>query len=422
MKRGIQCHLASITLELSRRKLDLRPWSRYRNINATTIISELSFNSVIENLIIICETVAHKSTCIETDILKQELLFLLKMISENLEQYDPLLKFKPELVGSAEEHTRCVPDEFDFQLMFLKLSEYFNTSYNRLTYEGKVTPKPELHGREEYQNSNILNSLKRNPFLFDNFVFYKILLRLLDDDLNVSTLVRQLQANGYPVEAIRFGVGRSFLMMTILRRKQPFKIKVDLVPCFPFKDDIHLPEHALLEMPSDPTFYITIKSEYAKSTFNMSFARLENCIIKTMPEKVRLGYKLSKAVRNCHLITPVIAKLKDLGVVFDLEELIPSYVLKTCLLWLTEGGIPKQSQKSYIDWCISIYYKLYRFVKVQGEVPHFFHRKTGNIDLTRSLIDCKPRKDKTKLVCCRRQTAIILVVERILDVLHKFNA
>ena len=394
----------------------LSPWSRFTDVKSTVFTSKTQQKQVPKDMIHkLYELVAASSMIGETKYVRAEIHALLDTIAEELGRFDPLLSCTPILVGSANEDTRCVPDEFDFQLLFLKLSEYFNISYNRLTYEGKITVRPNLRGKitGNFENIETLRQQETSACLFNNEEFYDSLINVLNG--KKMAVITKLRDRGYPIHDIEYSVGRSFIVMNILRREAPYKINVDLVPAFPFMDNIHLPQHPLLDGSSEHIHYITVKSQFAKSIFNVSFAHIENKIIKKLPYHYRQGYKLAKTVRNCHVILPVIDRLQGFGVANDLEELIPSYVLKTCVLWMTQEG-QFDEECTFVQICIQIYLTLQEFVKVRGEVPHFFHRKTGNIDLTRPLFSCQPQRDSTELICCRKKKAILLVVKQILSV------
>ena len=107
----------------------------------------------------------------EADLIKESVTELMRIYANILREHntDGLLKCTPKLVGSGAEGTRCKPDEFDFKLIFERLSDYFDVSYNKLNYEGKITCKPGLERTTSDENP-VLKAVISNDE-FDNVVW-----------------------------------------------------------------------------------------------------------------------------------------------------------------------------------------------------------------------------------------------------------
>ena len=179
--------------------------------------------------------------------------------------------------------------------------------------------------------------------------------------------------------------------------------------------------HNILDQEQRRMHYITIKSEYAKSKFNLAFCEIENEIFCQLPENIRLGYKLAKAMRNRHIIQDILPKLQTLGVFHDLEDLISSYMLKTMVLFITKRKGPYECFGDYIYFTRLIYTLLREFLQHNKEIPHFFLIPTPGIEFKRTLFACNRSLFQPQCYCCRKREAIILVCNEILKTMNIFE-
>ena len=85
------------------------------------------------------------------------------------------------------------------------------------------------------------------------------------------------------------------------------RIKIDIVPVFPFYDNISIPKLSRQTSEKDSKHNVSIKSEYAKTKFALSLSKWENELINDLPESIRLGYKLAKAMRKTIFVAPIIS-------------------------------------------------------------------------------------------------------------------
>ena len=386
------------------------PWSEFKNIHATDIKQQPGAEMELDEVLkIIHSTVTSAPSSKENASIKSDIEVLLRAIVDNLKATGVLWQCDSELVGSGKERTRCIPNEYDFILKFVELARLFDISFNKINHEGKITMKSDLPEEimKKIESLTVCNVL-------DNKRFYIDLLQRLNSTKNA--VIELCKTYGILIENLRYNIGRSFLFMTVKLAKYPFKISIDLVPSFPFRETIALPKHTKLQS-SPQQQYITIKSDFAKSKFNISYSHFEQDLFQgtdLVSEKLKMGYTFAKCMRNYYVIKPTIKKLHDLSIFYDLEELIPSYMLKTCVLWMTRHKIKKYEH--YADYCYDIFRQLKEFMEI-GEVPNFFMRNIGNVELSRSLFQCQRQRRDTILACCRRKEGIVLVTNQILEVL-----
>ena len=117
-------------------------------------------------------------------------------------------------------------------------------------------------------------------------------------------------------------------------------IYVDLVPAFRLPPSFKPPKLPPLCIGDQPSHIIAKKSRHNYSEkkedclFSFSFSLHENEFVCNLPENIRLGYTLAKAVRIA-----AISKPSDLsGLTLDeddkinSEDVITTYMLKTCLM------------------------------------------------------------------------------------------
>ena len=390
----------------------LKPWSCFKQVHKTNITEPLNPQIDLEDVLpIILNLIINPTGRDESDSVTREINTVLVVLVDKLKESGVLWECIPTLVGSGREQTRCIPDEYDYVLKFIEMVKHLDVSYNRINYEGKITIKSLLPTDIHKEELEFLE--KEN--MIDNERFYDRLLQKLNS--NKQAVIEGCRDQDIDIVDISFKKGRSFLFMTITRRDDPFKINVDLVPAFPFKDKIELPYH-YHHFGTIERHYVTIKSEFAKSKYNISFSEIEIKIMEQLPKDVKMAYKLAKALRNCYIVKRVIRKLVNLGIVCNLEDLISSYMLKTCVLWITRKGV--RYHDNCLGYCIDIYKQLQEFVE-QGEILNFFLQGVEGISLPRTLFVCHRQKKDPRLACCRQKEAILLVVKEILSVIERHS-
>ena len=147
-----------------------------------------------------------------------------------------------------------------------------------------------------------------------------------------------------------------------------------------------------------------------KDKSSLAMSELENHIILSVPESVREGYRLAKALRTSDILFPVLKELMSLGITDDIHNIMRSYMLKTCVIFLTYDPTKCQLSNDRTIWAIRIY-SLMKKCLIRGEMVEYFQRG-------RQLFFC-PDENYTELrFCCRKRKAMMLIVDRILDVLQ----
>ena len=145
-------------------------------------------------------------------------------------------------------------------------------------------------------------------------------------------------------------------------------------------------------------------------------------------------------MRKTVVLSPIISKLIKLGVCHNIEDLVTSYQLKTCLFWFLKDELrfkntlekvlaifnfqQNYDEKDFVDWAIAIYTTMRWFITKgkNREIPFFFLEHKVFIDKTpflKTLFSCGKEWSDVELICCRKQKAILLVIDQILCVLTK---
>ena len=69
------------------------------------------------------------------------------------------------------------------------------------------------------------------------------------------------------------------------------------------------------------------------------FSKVENGIILSLSIYIIEGYRLAKAIRIFRVIQTIVPQLIRIGVTSDIHVLIKSYMLKTCVFYLTQNHV-----------------------------------------------------------------------------------
>ena len=142
-------------------------------------------------------------------------------------------------------------------------------------------------------------------------------------------------------------------------------------------------------------------------------SELENHIILSVPEYIRQGYRLAKAIRIARLLQPLFSQLIFLGVTGDIHNTVRSYMIKTCILYLTHRYRHTDGDtNSRFCWAIKTY-SLLRKCVISGTMYEYF-------DSEKELFKCKhalSNEELPRFRCCRERKARLLIVDLLLDVL-----
>ena len=269
-----------------------------------------------------------------------------------------------------------------------------------------------------------------------NAVFY----RFICDTFRAikPTLENMCKKENIPVSSIDLVEGKSYLCMfvTWVSHGKPQEVKIDLVPAVPYKYKVDIGDSFYVDS-VQTSCQITIRSPFSKSAFNIGTSDIESDMISTLPDYIKHGYKIAKTVRRTVFVAPIMEKLLNLGVVYDLEDLIPSFLLKTCLFYcLKANGKPDTCKihnstnrasrfcakikrkpcqcklQNSMHWAIQIYRKLKWLVKEQFEVVNFCIPQE-------KLFFCCGTRNTYGSLCCRKRKSILIVCDQIIQALQQ---
>ena len=197
-------------------------------------------------------------------------------------------------------------------------------------------------------------------------------------------------------------------------------VSVDFVFAFPHpKYTLSKRERELAV--DDAVFYLIPKVSLRKTTspenahFLVSYSDIESKFILNLPDTIRVGYIYAKAARSPKLFTlpnHIACRLLE---PFCIEEIVTTYMLKTCLMnELTSHRCAFLiSEASPYDVAYSLYRHLRNGVKTKGKLAFFFDRSIN-------LVHCEHHYDidyDDKLGCCLKRMLIVEICEAIMVLL-----
>lgn len=229
----------------------------------------------------------------------------------------PLFSFEPKLSGSLSEGTKCgLPDEFDFLCTMGELSKVFLDPVvdSSPPMFGQLQLRPEIclsdHKVLEYVDKG--KSLRTSKLMED-----------FTEELNRAFLEKDIWEDMPALSPVSFCEKKANATTIHINWHGHFfkdmLISIDLVPAVYFPNfwppnvsqtALLTPKikengtHVVFALHNDQFF------ECQEKHFRLSFSLAETEIFKTLPEQVRLGYILAKAIRNSH-VCPQIAPKKS---------------------------------------------------------------------------------------------------------------
>ena len=159
----------------------------------------------------------------------------------------------------------------------------------------------------------------------------------------------------------------------------------------------------------------TSDTEKETCIFPFSFSLHENEFIRNLPQNVRSGLTLAKALRidsvvRQHLHIPEINRIELEQLKTD--DVITTYMLKTCLFFLyaEQQNSPKTLQANSCQWSEMIYQRLRKCIAA---------RKLETYYGDGVLFQCgdHTEDDKVNRVCCQRRLLILRMCDAILKFL-----
>ncbi|XP_033098732.1 ankyrin repeat, PH and SEC7 domain containing protein secG-like [Anneissia japonica] len=173
----------------------------------------------------------------------------------------------------------------------------------------------------------------------------------------------------------------------------------------------------LLITKSDKSEKFQFVPAYKMTKFlRVSFSEVETFLIRKQSDQVKKGYKLAKNM--IELVPPL--RISDDGEYKHLaSELISSYMLKTCLLYILDSDTSGEDQEKLNNdvtdgeqiraWAFAIFKQLEKFLTdKQGTVPSFFVPEYNLISLEDFSTDATyTMNDHSRLQFCRMIMAIL---------------
>ncbi|XP_066914386.1 uncharacterized protein [Clytia hemisphaerica] len=331
--------------------------------------------------------------------IQEQLTELLNRIAEFGKLIDPNLSFKPILSGSNTEGTKIgLLDEIDFlcHIEFPVKLEY------QITTDIKTPNLKRIEITNVEEIADGMNELFYNDNNGKSYLSAKIAHRLwkvfvssfkhnkIWEGLNLSMPWWE-KKDFFKPSTLRFISTTNFIWNS--QNVKMLTISIDLVPTLLLKDD----EKEIQENPPSETFR-TLKSFFDISEnetllvsklahsrsiddvvvlWRKSFSYIESTIFQQLPQCVRDGYKLTKFIRHQSLC-PAYSKSYSRNI----DKMITSYMLKTCLFHEIAMNIKASSGKPQFDihtpaeWGTKILSRLEKFMKRSSNVQAYYDEKT----------------------------------------------
>ena len=368
--------------------LALCEWFEHLQITNSNIIKHTPDHSyyrtadIIQNLLSRMDslTVSH-----EAEEVFGEVMSMMKGITAEIERQNQEIRCcLPILVGSKNEETQCFyPNEYDF---FMHLNGYYSDEY----FNGSTIVEAV---------SKIRNSLSaRSRLSLDNFA--------VQLDKRFPCLHCTLTGQHYPFMPISIDI------VPVLN---PVFVYPSLIPenVIRFKNRLYLDKVKDIQS----LIYSNVRSVVNSGAYLVSL--IENAIVNMIPDCMRNAYKIAKAVRVSCLLRPIFPQLIALGVTDDIHNIVRTYMLKSCILYLTHNK--QHIMNTCTDpICLAIaIYSLLRHCLVIGEFYEYF----ANGNHVFALFGCEHSVDDSsnRYFCCRQRKARLLIVDRLLMVLREYR-
>lgn len=259
---------------------------------------------------------------LETSNIKNEVNRVMECVAIKVARNSPLFAFVPEISGSVSEGTKCgLPNEFDYLCTMDAFSKYFrdpNVAASPPMF-CQLHTKPGVclldHNIVQYLDSN--NSLRSAKLISD-----------FSDELNKAFFEREIWQDVLGLEpASLCYMGANATKISLVWHGKVYKdllIDVDIVPALYFPDfwPPNVSEAVLLQPKIKERGIHVVMALHdrrffddGEKHFRLSFSLAETKIFQSLPELVRSGYILAKAVRNnyvCPQIKQKTGKVQDL--------------------------------------------------------------------------------------------------------------
>ena len=121
-----------------------------------------------------------------------------------------------------------------------------------------------------------------------------------------------------------------------------------------------------------------LKKVFPSQTLSGDFAGglsvIENATIRLLPAAIREGYKVAKAMRTAEVLHSILQQLVSLSVADDIHDIVRSYMLKSCVFFITQHAHPDHHNDKLdrVYWCVRIYKKNLKLLYVKDICRVFF--------------------------------------------------
>ncbi len=253
---------------------------------------------------------------------------LLQLIGNEMGETDPLFECLPELKGSVQEYTKCGKlDELDTSMKLVKFGDYFCTHLHHykdnlemkahIRLIAKTAPPVCIRYWISGDREDMFSSIK---FCAD---FWQILLKALGNEVTQ----RHIKSNGLIIENCKRKHG--FVGMLNISCKLGDSIQVISVDITPSIVSDNLDGYTALLR---PRHYDNKKVGHESYTgLELSSSQKDWDFLKYLQPEVMCAYALVKMLRS---LADTFQTEK--GKVYTAEDILPSYMVKTALLWILD--------------------------------------------------------------------------------------
>ena len=246
---------------------------------------------------------------------------LLEIIGREMGKIDLLFECEPEVKGSVQEYTKCgALDELDVSMKLVNMDK---------NVEIKLHSPPEDTHSLTARLTNLSERIWRRFRCFNtsSLEFCTTFWSVFTESLRRKRVVKFLNRTGLVIENYKKKHGFvAMLNVSCKVNRNMHQISIDLAPCV--ESDQLYGYTALLRHR-----YYNNKLENPANIpcFELSSSKLDWAFLKYVPLEVLCGYTLVKLLRSlAHTF-----QAED-GRVYTAEDILPSYMLKTALLWVLD--------------------------------------------------------------------------------------
>ncbi|XP_068681222.1 uncharacterized protein [Montipora foliosa] len=261
---------------------------------------------------------------------------LMTSVKKRVGELNPLFNGELRLAGSVFEGTKVnLPDEFDYLWVLTEFCEAFFPVESPTFPESfvKLKLKKDADAPRFRRYLTKQNFLDSSLFIRDfNRKVNEAIMDILKHESQFSNLMCLQQLNEI------FCTISSLAFQYLGREGKYFRISVDVVPTIWFSGwtprDLKTMDAFSSRVEKSPGFYVIIKTPdrcHVKDFtlfFRVSYAYLEQCIMRAVPEFIKMGYIVLKILAESGYLPKVVDHDNQRRV----KKYVTSYHLKTCFL------------------------------------------------------------------------------------------